>query len=464
MSSFLVWTSRNAATANTWTSVTFGNGLFVVVSSSGTNNRVMTSPNGINWTSQTSASNNNWTSVTYGNNLFVAVANSGQNNRVMVSNNGINWVSHNVAALNWSSITYGNGLFVAVSNTGTNRVMTSINGDTWTLRSCPSLIWASITYGNGLFVAVASSGTNPIMTSINGTTWIQRQGGNTGSWSSVTFGNGIFVALGQNCIMYSADGINWTEVASPANNSWSSVTYGNGLFVAVTNFGGESDTFITSLNGQNWDLGISAADNNWTGVIYGNGLFVAVATTGTGNRVMTAPYASITCFKEDTKILTNKGYIPIQNLKKGDLVKTILHDFKPIDSIGKSQINHYATKDRIKDQLYVCSKKAFPEVIEPLIITGCHSILVDYLDSEEQKEKILKVYGNIYVTDNKYRLPACIDKRTSVYTDSGIYTIYHFALENEDYYKNYGIYANGLLVESCSKRYLKELSKMDLIE
>lgn len=29
---------------------------------------------------------------------------------------------------------------------------------------------------------------------------------------------------------------------------------------------------------------------------------------------------------------------------------------------------------------------------------------------------------------------------------------------------NYGIYANGLLVESCSRRYLKEMSNMSLIE
>jgi len=41
-------------------------------------------------------------------------------------------------------------------------------------------------------------------------------------------------------------------------------------------------------------------------------------------------------------------------------------------------------------------------------------------------------------------------------------TIYHLALENENYFSNYGIYANGLLVESCSKRYLKELSGMEL--
>ena len=38
------------------------------------------------------------------------------------------------------------------------------------------------------------------------------------------------------------------------------------------------------------------------------------------------------------------------------------------------------------------------------------------------------------------------------------------ALENDNYYMNYGIYANGLLVETCSKRYLKELSNMTLIE
>jgi len=36
------------------------------------------------------------------------------------------------------------------------------------------------------------------------------------------------------------------------------------------------------------------------------------------------------------------------------------------------------------------------------------------------------------------------------------------ALENNDYYMNYGIFANGLLVETTSKRYIKELSNMTL--
>jgi hypothetical protein len=45
----------------------------------------MTSPDGITWTSQTSAANNYWYSVTYGAGLFVAVSASGTGNRVMTS-------------------------------------------------------------------------------------------------------------------------------------------------------------------------------------------------------------------------------------------------------------------------------------------------------------------------------------------------------------------------------------------
>jgi len=170
------------------------------------------------------------------------------------------------------------------------------------------------------------------------------------------------------------------------------------------------------------------------------------------------------CFKTDTKILTNKGYIPIQDLRKGDLVKTVLHEYKPIVMIGKRDIIHPASQERIKEQLYKCTKKNYPDIVEDLIITGCHCILVDDFINPEQRENTIKVNGRIFVTDNKYRLPACVDEKTLVYETAGTYTIYHFALENDNYYMNYGIYANGLLVETCSKRYLKEHSNMTLIE
>ena len=140
------------------------------------------------------------------------------------------------------------------------------------------------------------------------------------------------------------------------------------------------------------------------------------------------------------------------------------HGFLPIVMIGKKDIYHIASKERIKDQLYICSEEEYSEIFEDLIITGCHCLLLDNFTDEEQKAHVIEVNGNIYITEDKYRLPVCKDLRAAVYEKPGTYTIYHVALENDDYYMNYGIFANGLLVETCSKRYLKELSKMTLIE
>jgi len=176
----------------------------------------------------------------------------------------------------------------------------------------------------------------------------------------------------------------------------------------------------------------------------------------------TTSSSNISCFNKDTKILTYSGYKLVQDLITGDLVKTLLHGFVPIWAIGKRLIHHYVCKERIKDQLYKCSQTEYPQIFEDLIITGCHSILVDEFISEEQKRKVIEVNRNIYITDYKYRLPVCVDLRSSIYETPGDYTIYHFALENEDYYMNYGVYANGLLVETSSKRFLKELSNMEL--
>jgi hypothetical protein len=172
----------------------------------------------------------------------------------------------------------------------------------------------------------------------------------------------------------------------------------------------------------------------------------------------------VVCFKEGSKILTNKGYVAVENLRRGDLIKTSMDGYIPLFMIGKRQITHSAVEERIKDQLYKCSSEKYPELFEDLIITGCHSILIDTYSSEEEREKTIEVNGDTYVTDEKYRLPACADERATVYENVGEHTIYHFALENPDYFMNYGIYANGLLVETCSQRYLKELSMMELIE
>jgi hypothetical protein len=172
------------------------------------------------------------------------------------------------------------------------------------------------------------------------------------------------------------------------------------------------------------------------------------------------------CFLEGTRILCKvdeaEVYLPVEQLKPGMLVKTLLNGYKKLDSIGKRDIQNPGTDARIQDRLYKCAKDRYPELTEDLFITGCHSILVDSI-TEKEREDTMNAFGRIYATDDKYRLTAFVDERAEPWNSEGTYTIWHFALENADYYMNYGVYANGLLVETCSLRYMKELSGMQLM-
>jgi hypothetical protein len=172
------------------------------------------------------------------------------------------------------------------------------------------------------------------------------------------------------------------------------------------------------------------------------------------------------CFKEDSKILCLvdgvEKELRVQDIRNGVLVKTELNGYVPVCMIGTSKMNNPENQNRFADRLYLCSKDKYPELNEDLVITGCHAILVDDF-KEGQREKTMERFGRVFITGQKYRLIACIDERAAPYCVEGEFNIYHIALENDNYYSNFGIYANGLLVESCSKRYLKELSNMTLL-
>ena len=148
--------------------------------------------------------------MTYGNGTYVAVASTGYGNRVMTSTNGTVWVNQvGVPDSRWFSVAYdGVGTWVAVgSGTGSgdfNRSMISLdNGMSWSLRQTGSNIdaqgWTGVTYGpaDSLWVAVAGGGTGKwIMTSPTGSVWVQRNAPNANRWSSVAYGGGVFVAVG----------------------------------------------------------------------------------------------------------------------------------------------------------------------------------------------------------------------------------------------------------------------------
>lgn len=155
--------------------------------------------------------------------------------------------------------------------------------------------------------------------------------------------------------------------------------------------------------------------------------------------------------------------VPIERLKKGMLVKTKTDGYKAVHSIGFSIFAHVPSKDRIENQLYVCPMSAFPELTADLVLTGAHAILVDSI-TEKQHTDIVNAMGGLYLTGRHVRLMAYLDDRTAPYPKEGTYSVWHLALENDDIYMNYGVYANGgLLVETTSIRFLNEVSNMTLM-
>jgi len=177
-------------------------------------------------------------------------------------------------------------------------------------------------------------------------------------------------------------------------------------------------------------------------------------------------YGSTPCFLEGSTILCLindvEMYVPVEALTNGTLVKTSLRGWKKVVAVGKGSIQNPGDDARTENRLYRCSPSQYPALKQDLYLTGCHSIL-EFPITEKQKEDTIARLGKLFVTDNKYRLMACVDERAEPWNSAETYPIYHFALENEDDGMNDGVYANGLLVETCAIRTLLRRSNMTLL-
>jgi hypothetical protein len=262
--------------------------MFVAV---GNNGKTAYSTNIKNWTASTMPSADSWSSVTYGNGKFVAVTYN--NDKAAYSTNGINWTASTMPSVdNWSSITYGNGKFVVVAKGGTNAAY-SIDGINWTASILPNRTdyssysyWSSVTYGNGKFVAVAD-GSDTAAYSTDGINWTASTMNSSHSWSSVTYGNGKFVAFEKfgGRVAYSTNGINWTGAAvqsltgSDYVTDFTTGTYGDGKFIVAAANGNRSKAFY-STNAIDWTITDIPANVLWSSVIYGSGNFIVFGSDG----------------------------------------------------------------------------------------------------------------------------------------------------------------------------------------
>lgn len=293
------WSPITPPAANNWSSVAYGNGVWVAVGL-GTNQVMRSSDGGVTWTTVTGPQTADWSSVAYGNGVWVAVARTGTNRVMRSTDGGVTWTAVTVELLAWSSVAYGNGVWVAVA-LGTNELMGSINGgQTWSREggAGEANLWSSVAYGDGgggpvttVWVAVSSNGTNRLMRSTTGgVTWTAvGSSGGVGAldWRSVAYGNGVWVAVAHNAsqVMRSLDsGQTWsTSSVGVEASSWRSVAYGGGVWVAVAD-GGTNRVMRSTDGGETWTSLGSAAGveaNSWMSVAHGAGTWVAVAMSGT---------------------------------------------------------------------------------------------------------------------------------------------------------------------------------------
>jgi len=156
------------------------------------------------------------------------------------------------------------------------------------------------------------------------------------------------------------------------------------------------------------------------------------------------------CFNKGTKILCLENdaekWMNVDDLALNTLVKTYLHGYKKVKRIGSGSFvnnpeNHLFC-------MYKLSKEDDPELIEDLILTGQHSILVDtYKDRERVRTKQLGFQETI---DDKKLLLAFVGNKFKKMMDSDTYEFYNFALESETGDQRFGVYANGILCETPS--------------
>jgi hypothetical protein len=109
--------------------------------------------------------------------------------------------------------------------------------------------------------------------------------------------------------------------------------------------------------------------------------------------------------------------------------------------------------------MYILKANESNELIEDLILTGWHSIMVDKLSFKEQKNKLQMSFKQ--KIDDKHLLFACVSEQFKKIKTTNIYTYYNFILENDgnDDKDRYGVYANGVLAETPSKTQFLEHCK-----
>lgn len=219
-----------------------------------------------------------WVSVAYGNGIFVV---GGESGYVTISTDeGTTWSTPKQLDPigSWSNVIYANESFMML-NFHNGKLATSTDGITWTIRDTYSLeYWRGLAYGNGIYVAVGPKyGT--IMTSTDGETWTKRTVDSL-VWKNIAYGNGKFIIISDTYFSTSTDGITWTNPKKIPNvdQGCDVITFGNGKFVIAEGYKGNTQT---TTDGETWTIpNTSAGSHNWQSIAASDGKFILVGNSG----------------------------------------------------------------------------------------------------------------------------------------------------------------------------------------
>lgn len=237
------------------------------------------------WKSNDMFVSGTYSSVTFGNNIFVAVGHGGM---IKTSQDGANWIFRASGTTSWLRRVYWNGsLFVAVGysySANTNKPITGIatsnDGVNWKateLETANDIRLSGIAWDENRFLAVGQGG---VCTSYDGIKW--NTSNKDGGFEDVVWANGKFTAVGYNYrisatsgskskIVNSTDGIIWTPVDTTISNTLNRIIWTGNQYIAV----GRNGYIVTSSDGNTWTQSISGADFELSDIAFNGKIFLA---------------------------------------------------------------------------------------------------------------------------------------------------------------------------------------------
>ena len=245
------------------------------------------------------------------------------------------------------------------------------------------------------------------------------------SLAQVTLNGLSNVTITQNQLITSSDGSRIVVINNASIYSQEGIDGPGGVYNFSLMTGGNDGNFIALV-------GTPTLSPMYSTIDVVDGLY-----SGTG--------AFPACFLENTIIQTENSQKYIQDLRPNDLVLTnkgFMKVLKVVSSLGYDN-----------DLFYYIPKGEF-NLEDDLVLTKYHSILIpeklnlmDFVNSKYYRE----CYDLIHKIPGYNKLHICHMKIAKPLNSQKTLRYWHLILESEDEKSDYGVFANGVLCESCSK-------------